>query len=74
MAQKKAKASPGNTLSEKHSKKGFAKNISQPKGREAIPNLPSSRRVVQGSPLLDVVVNMLLLAALFLGVRAWNPL
>jgi len=47
---------------------------SQPKGQEAILNLPSPRRVVQGSPLLDVVVNMLLLAALFLGVRAWNPL
>ena len=41
----------------------------KPKGREAIPNLPSPRRVVQGSPLLDVVVNIAVADSTVLGSK-----
>ena len=44
-----------------------------PKGREAIPKVPSSRRVVQGFPLSDVVVNMLSADTIVLESRGLEP-
>ena len=43
------------------------------KAEKRYPNIPSPRRVVQGFPLGDMVVNMLSLTALFLRPGGLEP-